>query len=87
MGSGCLGFSVLKLLILPAKVENVGISCFLWCHSLSRFEFAGTSRSREVGKRAFSQCQLLESVVLPAGFRTAEIASENSITTIIFSDQ
>lgn len=60
----------LQQVIVPAAVETVGTMAFEQSKHLQRVQFAAGSLLRDLGMRAFYQCETLDEVVLPDGVFT-----------------
>lgn len=53
-------------LYVPNSVEKIGYAAFRGCRNLSKIEFAEGARGLEIGAEAFSGCDALTSLRLPA---------------------
>jgi hypothetical protein len=58
------------LLIIPARVTDIGDESFCDCKSLRSIMLPKGLKT--IGKRAFAQCRELESIVIPEGVETIE---------------
>jgi hypothetical protein len=53
--SGSFRESRITTIRIPNNVENIGISCFSGCESLSEVVFKSDSKLKEIGDEAFSE--------------------------------
>jgi hypothetical protein len=66
IGSGAFcGCPILKEFTVPESVEILGDRCFESCSEMQAIKFAGSSRLKRIGERAFMGCSL-HSITIPA---------------------
>jgi hypothetical protein len=61
--------------IVPAKIQTLGKSCFQACSHLGRVRFETGSKLRSIGRSALSHCYTLRSILIPA---SVEIIGEGA---------
>lgn len=64
------GDTSLATLTIGKRVEVIGQEAFYRCFALTEVTFAQDGALKELGKAAFGECSLLNSVVLPKGLET-----------------
>ncbi len=69
-GTGAFASSAITSVVIPDSVEVIGQNSFYGCNSLTQVIIGAESKLKEMGNNAFSGCDLLESIYLPASLVT-----------------